>query len=249
MIERDQILETLHRYFETTGSIQVHDDGTISVSGSCYIHENMLNIDKLPVKFQYVGESFNCSLSSISSLEGSPIYVGRSFFCNGATKITSLEHAPLSVGRDFHCDNTGITSLKGCPRTVPGSFDCDNTKITSLIGGPTSVGSYYSCSDTNIKNFEGAPEIMGDCMYRTGRRLESLVGLENTTGIRQLEITWNKFLGLLAVLDYPNIGIVLHDAPEEIRLITKRYSGAGRNKRLLMAAELITAGFPENARD
>lgn len=46
--------------------------------------------------------SFRCNLNSLTSLEGSPEYVGRTFDCTN-NKLTSLEGAPRFVGYNFVC--------------------------------------------------------------------------------------------------------------------------------------------------
>ncbi len=67
--------------------------------------------------------SFNCSNTSITSLEGCPREVGKDFDCS-YTSITSLEGCPEIIGDGFYCNNTKITSLKGSLKEVRGNFYC-----------------------------------------------------------------------------------------------------------------------------
>ena len=50
-----------------------------------------------------VGGSFDCSESSITSLEGAPEYVDNAFNCCRCKNLTSLEGAPKKVGCSFYC--------------------------------------------------------------------------------------------------------------------------------------------------
>jgi hypothetical protein len=108
------------------GSIDVDDD--VRISG--------FSITKLPLKFGRVTGYFDCRNNQLTSLEGSPKELSRSFYC---------------------ADNQ-LTSLEGSPKVVGGSFGCYNNQLTNLIGGPEVVlGDYFA--DTNqIKSFEGFPD-------------------------------------------------------------------------------------------
>jgi hypothetical protein len=60
-------------------------------------------VSELPVKFDKVGGSFDCSRNVLTSLKGAPQFVGRSFSCR-QNPLTSLEGAPESIGDTFYCD-------------------------------------------------------------------------------------------------------------------------------------------------
>ena len=102
------------------------------------------------VKFNYVCGNFDCSRTSITSLEGAPREVGGDFWCSN-TKITSLEGCPREVGGDVFCNHTYITSLEGAPREVGGDVFYNHTYITSLEHAPREVGGDFRCYWTEIK--------------------------------------------------------------------------------------------------
>jgi hypothetical protein len=92
--------------------------------------------------------SFRCNENKkLTSLEGSPKYVGGSFFCT-YNSLVSLEGAPEYVGSDFFCDGNKLTSLEGAPRYVGYDFSCfDNNNLTSLEGLPEYIGGHVYCDD------------------------------------------------------------------------------------------------------
>jgi hypothetical protein len=106
-------------------------DGSIDVDR--VLDLRMLDLKKLPVKFNKVSES---------------VYINKN-------KLTSLEGAPTSVGGNFYCYSNELTSLEGGPCRVADSFDCDNNKLTSLKGAPAEIGSNFSCVDNQITSLEG----------------------------------------------------------------------------------------------
>ena len=100
--------------------------------------------------------NFDCSSMNLTSLEGAPKKVGRSFWCS-SNNLTSLEGSPVKVGRNFYCTNNNLISLEGAPREVDGSFWCSNNNLTSLKGAPREVGGDFWCSSNNLTSLEGAP--------------------------------------------------------------------------------------------
>ena len=64
----------------------------------------------MPLKFGRVNGDFNCGYNKLSSLKGSPSYVGGYFSCYG-NNLTSLEGAPIHVVGDFDCVHNKLESL------------------------------------------------------------------------------------------------------------------------------------------
>ena len=58
-----------------------NEDGTYSSDGD--VNLSNLGLTKLPVKFKYVKDDFNCSDNQLTSLEGVPQKVGGDFYCSG----------------------------------------------------------------------------------------------------------------------------------------------------------------------
>ena len=72
----------LHEYFDIAGSYTIDENtGLIDVIGNCKLKRNK-KIKQLPVKFSKVSGNFWCHYNQLTSLEGSPISVGRSFCCD-----------------------------------------------------------------------------------------------------------------------------------------------------------------------
>ena len=95
--------------------------------------------------------NFDCSYCDLTSLEGAPKIVKKTFHCVDCNSLTSLEGAPEKVGRDFNCnDCNSLISLEGAPKEVEGVFNCSGCKsLTSLAGIPKKIGGkikYRGCA-------------------------------------------------------------------------------------------------------
>jgi len=82
-----------------------NDDGSYDVEGSVNLTD--LDLTKIPIKFRYVGEHFDC----------------------GYNKLTSLEDAPKEVGWDFYCSGNDLTTLKGIGE-VKGEIYCGGNPVS-----------------------------------------------------------------------------------------------------------------------
>jgi len=149
--------------------------------GDVEIADELIEDGKLAIKFANVTGDFNCNNEKITSLVGSPEYVGGDFNCS-KTKITSLEGAPKEVKGSFICSNTKITSLVGMPEYAGGVY-AYNTEITSLVGSPEYVGGDFNCSKTKITSLEGAPKEVRGSFSCTETKITSLEGAPNKVGM------------------------------------------------------------------
>ena len=95
----------------------VNDDGSIDVNGSVDLYN--CNITELPLVFNKVSGYFDCSCNRLTSLKGSPKWVGSYFSCS-KNKLKSLEFSPDYVGYFFSCEYNDLT---------------DNYCITEIGGG------------------------------------------------------------------------------------------------------------------
>ena len=105
-----------------------NDDGTYSTDGNVDLRN--LGLEKLPVKFKFVGGQFNCHGNNLTTLEGCPEKVGKIFYCSYC-KLTTLEGAPKEVGGDFFCGGNKLTTLEGAPEKVGGGFYCSWNYLSS----------------------------------------------------------------------------------------------------------------------
>ena len=136
-----------------------------------------------------VGRSFYCNSNQLTSLKGAPQEVGESFSCWG-NKLISLEGVPQEISKNFDCSNNNLTSLEGAPQTVGGNFDCSWNQLTSLEGAPVEVKGHFNCSANELASFKGAPKhIGGDFYYVDNPDVKSLEGLEGVNG--EIHRTWD----------------------------------------------------------
>jgi len=100
----------------------INDDGSIDVDGDVDLYRKRLT--ELPLKFGKVTGYFTCLDNKITSLEGSPYWVGEDFSCSG-NLLKTLEGGPYYVGGYFSCNDNYLTSLEGSPYWVGQRFRCD----------------------------------------------------------------------------------------------------------------------------
>ena len=150
--------------------------------------------------------------------------IGGDFICEG-NHLTTLENAPGSVRGRFNCHDNEITSLVGAPTRVGWVFDCSYNKLTSLKGAPKSVEYEFVCNRNPLVSLEGAPE-----------------------GTDTIFICdYNNQLPLLRLINYDTVEFI-NDVPLKVYEILKKYSGQGKKGAIKAAAELIKAGYKDNAR-
>lgn len=109
----------------------INTDGSIDVDGNVYIRN--LDLGKLPLKFNIVHGSFDCSYNNLTTLDGSPKVVG-GFFNVSDNNLTSLIGGPVNVKYSYVCSNNGLTSLEGSPIIIGGLFRCNNNPLKSIDG-------------------------------------------------------------------------------------------------------------------
>ena len=84
----------------------INDDLNVNVDG--YVELTELDFKKLPVKFGKVTGYFSVfGCKNLTTLEGCPEEVGRSFTCDDCPKLTSLKNTPKKVGYDFYAERCG----------------------------------------------------------------------------------------------------------------------------------------------
>jgi hypothetical protein len=149
------------------------------------------------------------------------------------------DQLPIKFGHvagDFDVVITGLTTLEGAPHTVGGTFMCGANKLTTLEHGPSKVGYMY---------------VMG------GNPLVSLAGFPTQVAPEEVSLMYVHNLPLLRLLSCNHIRMYppMHDATLESQQkvdlivdIMNKYTGQGKPGAIRAAAELIRAGFKENAR-
>jgi hypothetical protein len=152
---------------------KINDDFTIDVNGSvdCSVDLKYF-FDKIPLNFNKVYGDFRFSNNNLTTLEGSPNWVGGYFNC-GYNELTTLEGAPEYVGGDFWCNDNQLTNLEGAPTYVGHSFGCSFNQLTTLEGSPKWVGDNFACAYNELTTLEGGPEYVGGDFYCYDNPLES----------------------------------------------------------------------------
>jgi hypothetical protein len=100
----------------------INPDGSIDVNGDVsFCRKGLI---ELPIRFNKVTGWFDCSHNRLTTLKGSPKWVGSDFDCYN-NDLTSLEFSPEYVGGYFHCAGNKLTD-NYCDTEIGGDF------ITSL---------------------------------------------------------------------------------------------------------------------
>ena len=107
-------------YFFIDGKYELKN-GLYNIEGDVILNES---VEKLPFKFGKVTGDFFCNNNKLTTLEGSPNWVGGSFCCF-RNRLISLEGCPTIVRGNFSCEVNKLKSLKGCPTRIGGNFYCD----------------------------------------------------------------------------------------------------------------------------
>ena len=109
----------------TDGSIDVNGDDTLLYGG---VGLGIMDLKKLPLKFNKVDGWFNCNFNMMKSLEGSPIEVNGDFNCVG-NELTSFKFAPRIIRGDFYCSSNYIKTFEYFPSFVKDIFNCVENPI------------------------------------------------------------------------------------------------------------------------
>jgi hypothetical protein len=138
----------------------INDDGSIDVNGEVVLYE--MDLYELPLTFNKVTDYFDCAKNNLTTLKGSPKWIGGDFFCY-KNNLTSLEFGPEYVEGSFNCSNNELTNLVGSPLKIEGSFVCIFNDLTDLTGSPREVGDFFSCRHNYcLKSPKGCPEKLGE---------------------------------------------------------------------------------------
>ncbi|NWL04256.1 hypothetical protein DM790_25845 [Flavobacterium collinsii] len=100
---RSEVQQIIRDYWINIDSFKINCDRSITVDGSVKFAECMNYLTELPLKFDKINGNFDCSKLSLSTLKGSPKYVGGTFNCS-FNDLNSLEYLPKKAKR-FIFDN------------------------------------------------------------------------------------------------------------------------------------------------
>lgn len=218
------------------GTYQVDEHGVVNVTGNVLYDPR---ISKLKVQFGTITGSIDKPIGSkfqkspqLTTLVGFPRRVGHNVGISGS-QIKDLSHAPNQVGGSFsayRCKN--LTSLQGAPRWVGKDFLVYDCKLTSLKGAPLRVGGVFDATGNPLENYDHVPE-----------------------GCSEVRLPYLPHAPMLKLLVYPKLHFEYMDPLNKwlqnvppVNEIMNKYAGQGKVGALKCAAELIKAGYKENAR-
>jgi len=148
----------------------VNKDGYVDVDGNVNLYRKRLT--ELPLKFGKVTGYFTCSFNRLTSLEGSPYWVGKDFNCTG-NLLKTLESGPKVVIGDYLCYSNNLINFKGFPEDHDGVIFFNNNPVYKLIEKiPNNKKSkfIYWCNEFDAINDEGnvIPERMEEVYNQIG---------------------------------------------------------------------------------
>ena len=224
MVNVEEIKVLLKKYFTTLGDVTIQPDGVVDVTGQIILRKR---VKQLPVQFGHVSGDFLCPNKSLTTLIGSP----------------------RRVEGNFICYENALTTLQGAPDHVEGNFSCGANKLESLQGAPVHVGRNFwggGLGGELLTSLAGAPNYVGGIFsWMNGRNLTSLEGAPAHVG-REFKCTYSPHLPVLRTLMYPSVHLL--DGGDQVNHILDKYAGQGKVGALKAAAELIKAGYKDNAR-
>lgn len=162
--------------------------------------------------------------------------------------IKVTRQLPVQFGKvtqNFSCSEARLERLVGSPHTVGEEFMCNKNYLTTLEGGPNWVGGSYWCEENQLSNLVGAPRHVGTGLLAHDNLFQSLEGMPEHIGTT-IWIQYHFNLPLLRLLMVKNHMLIY--ASDELRHILNKYKGQGKPGAIKAAAELIKAGFKDNAR-
>lgn len=100
---------------------------------------------------------------ALTSIQGSPLYVEGNVKLYNSSSLSSLEGGPVYVGKGYEVQRCSITSCKGMPVYVGHSvYLYDNSNLTSLEGLPKYIGAELSIDKSTIRKLIDIGEITCD---------------------------------------------------------------------------------------
>ena len=173
IIAKLEVKYIIQKYKIRLGPYTIREDGLIDVKSGVKIIGN--KICRLPLKFGTVTGDFTCKSIGLTTLKGSPKFVGGNFNCSD-NELSTLVNGPAYVGGSFFCQENNLVSLKGSPIEIIGKFNCAANNLESLAGGPKRVGKGYYAHHNRLKTLCGAPVFVGGSFNVAVNVLKNLEG-------------------------------------------------------------------------
>ena len=179
IIAKLEVKHIIEKYKIRLGPYTIREDGLIDVKSGVKIIGN--KIFRLPLKFGTVTGDFNCKSIGLTTLKGSPKFIGGNFDCSD-NELTTLMDGPSYVGGSYFCSENNLISLKGCPLEIISRFNCALNNLESLKYGPKRVGKSFYGHHNRLKTLNGAPVLVGGSFNVAGNLLNNLEGCPEYIG-------------------------------------------------------------------
>lgn len=222
----------------TLSDVTLNDDGTVSVKGDVILPENS-KLKRLPVRFKDLTGKFDCSHTSLETLEGGPERV-QSFDCS-ETKIKNFVGAPRVINTWLVAHNNDLDSLEGLEETrINGNTSLDGSKLRSLKGAPKFIGGFFKFNAEELKNLEHLPKKIGAL---AGGKL-------HINGVRKNLPLLRVFLSDINAPTDRRVHLfdIKESAMTDVESIINKHLKAGRAGASPASSELIDNGYMEHAR-
>ncbi len=118
-------------------------DNSVNVHEDVRLNDKLVNLVKLPLKFNEVEGDFDISDNQLTSFEGCPKKVEGSFLAF-KNEISSLKGAPKEVGGSFIVLQNNISTLKYSPSIVKEDFICSHNPLKELDGLNVVLGHVFT---------------------------------------------------------------------------------------------------------
>lgn len=185
---------------------KINLDGSIDVDGNVNISTQ--NLIEIPLIFNWVSGTFDCSRNKLTSLYGCPRTVDGNFYCSN-NHLESLQYAPHDVSGNFYCRDNKLTSLKGAPKQIGGNFYCFGNRLTSLLYAPKKVWGDFNCSENRLTNLDHLPVFGGVLIiYSNDFDVEKLYEKLYKMVDSRKYFTYKTFETLKNLLPYPSYDFI-----------------------------------------
>lgn len=128
----------------------VREDGYVDVDSWTTISNKDLEL--IPIKFNAILGSFDCSNNNLKSLNGSPRILTNSFYCE-YNSLTTLDGSLLKkINDDYYCNNNKLTTLIGGPEIINVDFNCSDNNLINIDGFPKEVNGLFCVHNNPVYN-------------------------------------------------------------------------------------------------
>jgi hypothetical protein len=212
-----------------------NSDGAFDYYGDLKLHNMKIkSLTEIPIKLRNVHGNFYCNSNFLTSLQGSPSYVGGHFFCNH-NQLTNLLYAPSKIVLDFDCNHNLLTSLEGASLEVGGNFNCFRNLLISLQYTPSKIGGYFWCWGNNLLSKKHLSVVKGDLNFSpnplkiTDEVIETVKQMTFDQRVKELDFfeknDKNAFEMMKEILDSLGLGYG-EETKNMIDVVNKDYTSA-----------------------